>query len=152
RHRGRDHYRIDLRIVDQFVRIATRRESRVEFAQRRETLLAQIANTRDRRSGRGHKVSHEVRAPVAVADYTNSDHLFLRTSPITRAGTPATIAKSGTSFVTTAPAPIKALSPIVMPAMIVALLPILARRFTVVFTTCQSLSVCGVPSTLTALG
>ena len=40
--------------------------------------------------------------------------------PLIRAGTPMTIAWSGTSFVTTAPAPIIAFSPIVIPARIIA--------------------------------
>ncbi len=65
------------------------------------------------------------------------------TRRITRAGTPATIAYGGTSFVTTAPAPTSAPSPIVTPARIVALLPIEAPRLDArVRRPCQSASVC----------
>ena len=65
---------------------------------------------------------------------------------MTRAGTPATIAKSGTSLLTTAPAPTSAPSPIVTPQMMVALEPIDAARFTRVASTFQSASVCRLPS------
>ena len=44
------------------------------------------------------------------------------------AGTPVTVTPSGTSRVTTAPAPTIAFSPIMTPAMIVAFEPILAPR------------------------
>ncbi len=47
-----------------------------------------------------------------------------------RAGTPATSAYGGTSFVTTAPAPTKAYAPSVTPQTIVALAPIEAPRWT----------------------
>src|SRR5579859_7323726 len=73
-------------------------------------------------------------------------------SPTIRAGTPATIAKSGTSRVTTAPAPTSAYSPIVTPGTIVALEPIDARRLTRVGMTFQSSSVIGEPSKLVAFG
>src|SRR5713226_1288144 len=72
--------------------------------------------------------------------------------PTIRAGTPTTIAKSGTSRVTTAPAPTNAPSPIVTPASIVALLPIEARRLTIVRITCQSAPVWMLPSSLVARG
>src|SRR5690242_4946647 len=144
--RGDDHC-IDLRIVDELIGLITRLHARIKLLQRLESLVAQVAHARHGRTLRRHEVAHEVRAPVAVANDTDFDHLVrLRTSPMMRAGTPATIAKSGTSFVTTAPAPTRAFSPMVMPAMIVALLPMLARRLTFVFITCQSASVCNVPS------
>jgi len=60
----------------------------------------------------------------------------------TRAGLPATMVLAGTSFVTTAPAPTNAFSPMVIPARIVALLPIEAPFFTWVPITFQSASVC----------
>ena len=50
--------------------------------------------------------------------------------PMRRAGTPAISAKAGTSFVTTAPAAMKAYSPIVWPQTMVALAPIVAPRLT----------------------
>jgi hypothetical protein len=43
---------------------------------------------------------------------------------IIRAGTPTTVQLSGTSFVTTAPAPIFTLSPILIPPMTIAPAPI----------------------------
>ncbi len=46
------------------------------------------------------------------------------------AGTPTTSAKSGTSRLTTAPAPTKACSPIVVPQTMVQLAPSVAPRFT----------------------
>src|SRR5205814_2335709 len=69
-----------------------------------------------------------------------------RSRRITRAGLPATIVRAGTSFVTTAPAPIIAPSPIVTPGRITAPLPIEARRLTTVGRTFQSASVCIDPS------
>ena|SRR6056297_1110181 len=48
--------------------------------------------------------------------------------PCWRAGLPYTSACAGTSLVTTAPAPINACCPIVMPQTIVALAPMLAPR------------------------
>ena len=56
----------------------------------------------------------------------------------TRAGTPATTQCGGTSFVTTAPAPMVAPSPIVIPHKMVAFDPIDARRQTRVRSTVQS--------------
>ena len=55
------------------------------------------------------------------------------------------MAWSGTSFVTTAPAPTIAPSPMVTPARIMAPLPIEAPRLTRVGTTVQSASVCSAP-------
>ena len=49
-----------------------------------------------------------------------------------RAGTPATMAYGGTSFVTTAPAPTAAPTPMLMPLIIMALLPIQASSLMVV--------------------
>jgi hypothetical protein len=69
-----------------------------------------------------------------------------------RAGFPATIAFGGTSFVTTLPAPTKALSPMVMPARIVAPEPIEAPFWTTVFSTAQSLSVWSPPPAVVARG
>src|SRR5690606_12697304 len=102
------------------------------------------------------EVADQVGAPVAVADHPDSDHRLApasrceevppasrRVSPVTRAGTPVTIAWSGTSRVTTAPAPTSAPSPITTPARIVAFEPIEARRRTRVSTTVQSASPCG---------
>src|SRR4051812_36443303 len=105
------------------------------------------------------EIPHQVRTPVAVADDSDFDHVLStprcsrsRVSPITRAGTPATIAYRGTSSVTTAPAPTRAPSPIVMAPMTVALDPMEAPRSTRVFSTIQSRSVCGLPSGLVARG
>src|SRR5205085_3029129 len=64
---------------------------------------------------------------------------------INLAGTPATIALSGTSRVTTLPAPTIAFSPMVTPHRTVALVPIDAPRLTTVLTTPQSVSFCGLP-------
>jgi hypothetical protein len=69
-----------------------------------------------------------------------------------RAGTPATMAKSGTLRVTTAPAATSAPRPMVTPAMIVALDPIEAPRHTRVGTTVQSAAVCNSPLALVARG
>src|ERR1043165_5516911 len=80
------------------------------------------------------------------------DNFGFRVFPTIFAGTPATIAKSGTSFVTTAPAPTNAFAPIVMPHMSVALLPMLARVLTRVGITFQSEADCSEPSALTARG
>ena len=67
------------------------------------------------------------------------------TARITRAGLPATIARAGTFFVTTLPAPTIAPSPISMPQRIVEPDPIEAPRRTTVGTTCQSAAVCSAP-------
>src|SRR5213076_50694 len=75
-----------------------------------------------------------------------------RTSPITRAGLPATTAKAGTSRVTTAPAPTSARGEIVTPARIVALLPIAAPRHTNVRISRQSFSLLRWPSSVVARG
>src|SRR5687768_6818242 len=87
RHRRSDHDRIDLRIIDHIDGIAARLDARIKLLQRREPLLAQVANARDGRTRRAHKVAHEVWSPITVTDYTNLDHVVRsRTSPITRAG------------------------------------------------------------------
>src|SRR2546426_4057834 len=69
-----------------------------------------------------------------------------------RAGYPATIALAGTSRVTTLPAPIRAFSPIVMLARMVAPEPMEAPFFTSVGSTVQSFSVCGSPLRVVARG
>src|SRR5437879_3450002 len=69
-----------------------------------------------------------------------------------RAGFPATITPSGTSLVTTAPAPTIALAPIVTPGRITAPLPIAARRLTRIGSSFQSLGCFAEPSALTAVG
>src|SRR5271157_1413362 len=70
----------------------------------------------------------------------------------TRAGFPATTVLSGTSFVTTLPAPTMAFSPMVTPQRIVELVPIEAPFLTTVGTTFQSASDCSDPSALADLG
>src|SRR5271157_6025192 len=70
----------------------------------------------------------------------------------TFAGTPATIAFLGTSFVTVLPAPTIAFSPIVTRERIVAPEPIEAPFLTTVSSTFQSASVCNWPSALVARG
>src|SRR5438128_11350954 len=62
-----------------------------------------------------------------------------------RAGYPATITLAGTSRVTTLPAPIRAFSPIVRLARMVAPEPIDAPFLTRVGSTVQSFSVCSSP-------
>src|SRR5207248_11227248 len=69
-----------------------------------------------------------------------------------RAGLPTTVAPAGTSFVTTAPAPTIAASPIVRPGRITAAVPIAARRLAVVRSNCQSLSLFIWPSWVVAAG
>src|SRR5260221_661444 len=69
-----------------------------------------------------------------------------------RAGTPATTVSSGTSRVTTAPAPIMARAPIVMPQSTTAPLPIEAPRLTSVGLTVQSASLCSAPVAPVARG
>src|ERR671923_1968725 len=54
------------------------------------------------------------------------------TQPAIRAGTPSTNAWSGTSLVTTAPAPTKAYRPTVVPQTSVELAPRVAPRLTIV--------------------
>jgi len=68
------------------------------------------------------------------------------------AGLPATIARGGTSFVTTEPAPITEFSPIVIPHKSVAPDPIDAPRLTTVFRHFQSASVWSPPPGLVARG
>src|SRR5262249_25628503 len=75
-----------------------------------------------------------------------------RTSPITPAGFPATIAKAGTSRVTPAPAPTRAPAPIVSPPRIVAWLPIDASLHTRGRARRQSASVFGWPPGVVARG
>ena len=70
----------------------------------------------------------------------------------TRAGLPATTAPSGTSLVTTAPAPTVALAPMVTPHRMVAPEPTDAPRLTVVEMHFQSASDCRLPSALVARG
>src|SRR5574337_1618159 len=67
-------------------------------------------------------------------------------------GFPATTACAGTSFVTTAPAPISAYSPITRLARIVAPDPIDAPFFTNVVSTFQSASVWREPAMVVARG
>src|SRR2546426_12668176 len=69
-----------------------------------------------------------------------------------RAGYPATIALAGTSRVTTLPAPIRAFSPIVMLARMVAPEPIEAPLLTSVGSTPQSFWVCNSPVGVVARG
>src|SRR2546427_11420201 len=69
-----------------------------------------------------------------------------------RAELPATIALAGTSRVTTLPAPIRAFSPIVMFARMVAPEPIEAPVRTSVGSTFQSFSVCSAPFAAVARG
>src|SRR5213592_689856 len=69
-----------------------------------------------------------------------------------RAGYPATIALAGTSRVTTLPAPIRAFSPMVILARIVAPDPIEAPFLTSVGSTCQSFCVCNSPLGVVARG
>src|SRR5262249_2628930 len=81
------------------------------------------------------EVADDVRAPVPVSNDSQSNHLALlcatsrassalsRTSPRILAGTPATMANGGTSFVTTAPAPTSAPRPMVTPATMDTLTP-----------------------------
>ena len=59
----------------------------------------------------------------SAADMPDSDLAPVQIVRITRAGTPPTIARSGTSLVTTAPAATTALSPMVTPERIVAFDP-----------------------------
>src|SRR2546427_8003765 len=69
-----------------------------------------------------------------------------------RAGYPATIVLVGTSRETTLPAPIRAFSPIVMLARMVAPEPIDAPARTSVGSTAQSFSVCRAPFAAVARG
>src|SRR5690606_26455582 len=129
----------------------------IALVDQRQLRGIQIGDGRNVRAVELGKVSNEIRPPIAVADDADVDHFLsscslLRVSPMTRAGTPATIANGGTSFVTTAPAPTSAPSPILTPARIVALEPMEARRPTWVSTTFQSASVCSEPSGLVARG
>src|SRR5207249_4532806 len=73
-------------------------------------------------------------------------------SASTRAGTPATTAPSGTSLVTTAPAPTTAPSPIVTPGMMIAPVPMAARCFTRMGSSVQSLSCLIAPASVAAAG
>lgn len=70
----------------------------------------------------------------------------------TRAGFPYAVELSGTSLVTTDPAPITAFFPIRTPHRTVTLVPMDAPSSTTVFTTFQSASVCNSPETLVARG
>src|SRR5262249_14018181 len=166
RHRGGDDHRVDPRVVQQIAEVAGRADGPVARPDAGQVLLSQVANRDDLAIGGLVEVADEIRSPVAVSDDANTNHSsrpFLQARlaaplnsvevvPMTAAGTPATIACAGTSFVTTAPAPTSAPSPMVTPARIVALLPIEAWRQTRVRTRVQSASVCRLPSPLTARG
>jgi hypothetical protein len=93
----------------------------------------------------GGRVSH---APACLkCSESVLGHLFAMPSgapthfPVSRAGTPTTVAFPGISCVTTAPAPTIASAPIVTPHRITAPLPMEAPRRTTVGITCQSISV-----------
>src|SRR5439155_22404308 len=70
----------------------------------------------------------------------------------TRAGTPTTTAPSGTSLVTTAPAPTTAPSPMVTPGMMIAPVPMAARHLTRIGSSVQSVSRLSAPSSVVAAG
>src|SRR4029077_8431683 len=76
----------------------------------------------------------------------------LSTALRNRAGLPITTTPSGTSLVTTLPAPTIAFFPITRLERIVAPDPIEAPDFTKVGSTCQSLAVCSAPSEVVARG
>src|SRR5206468_7904292 len=108
---------------------------------------SRISTCRYRHSGLAEGLVQ--REPVAL------DHPALGTvssDRSSRAGHPATIVLAGTSRVTTLPAPIRAPSPIVTFARIVAPEPMEAPCLTSVGSTRQSLSVCSPPCGLVARG
>src|SRR5947208_2344838 len=108
---------------------------------------SRISTCRYRHSGLAEGLVQ--REPVAL------DHPALGTvssDRSSRAGHPATVVLAGTSRVTTLPAPIRAPSPIVTFARIVAPEPMEAPCLTSVGSTRQSLSVCNPPCGLVARG
>ena len=119
-----------------------------------------------RRIGRVHKRGYrpETRPPVqrqqlALCAQVKEGNLHSRSSIRStsagrsrRAGLPATTAPSGTSFVTTLPAPTVARSPMTTPQRIVAPEPIEAPRLTVVGIHSQSASVWRPPSAFSSPG
>src|SRR5579863_3714127 len=158
RHRRCNRDRVDGRIFDQLTKILRRPHRRIAGVQHRQPVGPQIAHTGHFRARSFVEIPNQIRTPIPVADDANayqefslaacglSDGCDRGTFRPSRAGTPFTMRWSGTSWVTTAPAPISAPSPIVTPPSITAPLPIEAPRLTRVATTCQSSSVCKRPS------
>src|SRR5512143_277291 len=91
-----------------------------------------------------HKRARERLVPSFTTDIPPPRTLYIFL--LILAGTPTTTVLSGTSFVTTLPAPTIAFSPMVTPHRIVVLVPMEAPFFTRVGTTFQSPSVCRRPS------
>src|SRR5882757_3277640 len=130
-HGGSDDNGIDIRISEELAIISCYFDPRITCLHVRELLGPQIANRRHFRTWGFRKIANQVRTPVTIAYNTDSDHRFFSccfVSPTNLAGTPATIPLLGTLWVTTAPAPTKACSPIVTPHMISAPLPMEAPR------------------------
>src|SRR5262245_43111580 len=87
--------------------IPGRSGARVSTRDFRKAVRMQVRHMSDPAVGLIGKIANKIRPPVAVSDDTDRDHspaLLFRS----RAGTPATTASSGTSRVTTAPAPMTA--------------------------------------------
>ena len=122
---------IDRGVVDQIAGIgvelrapdAAARRAGTRLAVRSWTAAERHSHRCRRGNGRGWGPSSRSRSGRPQSSLQLPTASRSRTSPITRAGTPATIAYAGTSRVTTAPAATSAPAPIVTPAMIVALLP-----------------------------
>src|SRR5262249_48244884 len=121
-------HRVHIGAVQQFVQAGRGLDGRVTFGDLGQILGLQVGHHGDLEIVDLAEIPHQVRAPVTVAHHADLDHgqafpSRSRISPRTRAGTPATTAKSGTSFVTTAPAPTMAPFPMVTPQRMTAPLP-----------------------------
>src|ERR1700730_7720252 len=104
-HRCGDDERIHVRCVDQLQSVVRGLDPRITLGRDSETFPAGIAHSNHPRAFRLREIAHQVGTPVAKADRSKADHkisaaavsiaqagLRWRTSPTTRAGTPATIA------------------------------------------------------------
>src|SRR5690606_19248649 len=157
-YRRCDGHGMDALVAQHLVEVVRHGDRRIACLHGVKALHAPIAHAYQACARRFAEIAHQVRAPVSISDNGNADHVALLSMsagvPLARmrAGTPATVAWAGTSLVTTAPAPTRAPSPMVMPGRMVALEPMETPSSTTVGTTSQSASVCGSPSPRVARG
>src|SRR4051794_10087281 len=76
-HRSDDDDGINTRIGDQRLHITRRFDCRIAILDQGATLGTQIAHTNDLALGNFDEVTHHIRSPIAIANYTHANHYFL---------------------------------------------------------------------------
>src|SRR5581483_6238306 len=104
-----DRNRIDGRVAQERAHVGRRLHRRVALRNVREAIGAKIARHRHLGAVGAGEIAQQIRTPVSETDDADTNHRV--TCRSTFAGTPATMARSGTSRVTTAPAPTIACAP-----------------------------------------